>query len=126
MRAVDVFEGAPCIGRWWLFESTDWEDHQEAAAECAKCPAIEACERLLAGVQADISPAMRAAGGGASGTWAGMLVGKGEPRWPQCGEDRGYQRHRRNGEAPCDDCWEAHYRAGAARYSRQRKQEASA
>jgi hypothetical protein len=122
---VSAFEDAPCVGRWWLFESTDYWDHQEAAAECARCPAIEACGALLREVQADISPAMRAAGGGASGTWAGQLVTVAEPKRPQCGEDRGYYRHRRGGEDVCDACWEAHSVAEARRHIQRRARSAS-
>jgi hypothetical protein len=121
MRVAEVFEDAPCVGRPWLWDSTDWWDHQAAAAECHKCPAIDACRNLLAEVQGEISPAMRAAGGGCSGTWAGELVGKSEPTTgPACGSDAGYYRHRRQDETPCEDCWEAHSVAESARYSRRR------
>lgn len=119
-----MFEDAPCVGRSWLWDSTDFWEHQEAAAKCHECPAIDACRRLLAEVQADVSPAMRAAGGGATGTWAGELVGKSPAtEWPTCGTDSGYQRHRRQYEDPCDACWEAHSVAESARYSRRRARE---
>lgn len=116
-------DGALCVGRWWLFESTDWDEHLEAAAECAKCPALEACHALLLEVQESISPAMRASGGGCSGTWAGVLVGK-TIRRAECGTDSGYFRHRRYDEDICGDCREAHSRDEAARYSRRRARKA--
>lgn len=119
-----MFEDAPCVGRPGLWDSTDFWDHQAAAAECHKCPAIKACHELLLKVQADISPAMRGAGGGASGTWAGVLVGQ-TIRRAECGTDSGYFRHRRYDEDICGDCREAHSAAESARYSRRRAREAS-
>lgn len=35
------------------------------------------------------------------------------PRVAHCGTDSGYYRHRRNGEAACESCLEAHTRASA-------------
>lgn len=116
---MSAFEGAPCVGRSWLWDSTEIADHQEAAAECATCPAFDQCHALLLQMQTDIGQAMRAAGGGPTGTWAGELVGKNERR-AQCGTDSGYFRHRRNNEAPCGDCREAHSRVESERYSRRR------
>lgn len=120
MTTATTWDGAPCIGRSWLWDSTIRADHQQAAAECATCPAFTPCHnRLIETLQA-VSPTMRAAGGGPVGTWAGVLVGKTSPHRAQCGHDSGYYRHRRNNEPVCDDCYEAHSQAESQRYSRRR------
>jgi hypothetical protein len=79
MRAADTFEGAPCIGRWWLFDSTWPADHREAKKLCDTCPALIACRALLREEQA-IAKTLLLAGGGPRGTWAGRLVGKSDQR----------------------------------------------
>ena len=79
MRGVDVFAGAPCIGRWWLWDSTEKADHRQAAAECKTCPALPACRELLREEQR-ICRTLTASGGGPAGTWAGRLVGKPQRR----------------------------------------------
>lgn len=119
-----MFEDARCIGLSGLFDSMDHWQHQDAAAECAKCPAFEACERLLDEVQSQVSDHYREVGAGATGTWAGRLIGKSSVATrAACGEERGYHQHKRNGEDPCDDCFEAHAIAETARYSRRRARE---
>lgn len=119
------FKDARCRGRSALWDSNDLYDHQEAAAECAICPALDACRTLLRETQADIGTAMQAAGGGPCGTWAGELIGKGGPKRAECGTDSGYFRHRRYGEPICGDCREAHSVAESRRYVRRRMQAAS-
>lgn len=47
--------------------------HQEAAALCAACPALDACARLLHDTMLDFGYGPNR---GPRGTWAGRLVGK--------------------------------------------------
>lgn len=122
MRGIEVFEEAKCIGRWWLFDSTEMVDHKEAAPLCATCPALAACRELLR-EELTMSATMKAAGGGPRGTWAGKLIGK-KPA-AKCGTDSGYFLHRRTSEDPCPDCREAHSMAESARYQRRKVREAS-
>lgn len=110
----DEFWGGtvPCAGKWALFDSTNPDDHREAAAICATCPAaqVTACRASLAATKLAAIP-----DGGPVGTWGGLLVGEGAakksrrlalPR--EHGTDRGYGQHRYLGEAACDDCKAAH------------------
>lgn len=61
---------ALCVGRWELFDSTDPNDHREAAALCRECPMLLTCRKLLE--EASLSPFARY--GGPQGTWAGQLL----------------------------------------------------
>ncbi len=63
----------PCTGKALLFESRRPEHHIEAAALCAKCPAIAACEQNLRNTIAAYGPPL--ASSGPRGTWAGKLIG---------------------------------------------------
>lgn len=58
----------PCVPKFWLFLSTDLEDHEQAKAICATCPLTDWCEE-------EYRAAKRAAysGGEPEGTWAGKL-----------------------------------------------------
>lgn len=101
LRTADL-EGARCVGRWWLFDSIDPDDHAEAAKECAICPVRDSCLQVLQEV----------AGGGPRasgpvGTWAGLLVGtSAKPR--EHGTERGWGQHRHYRETACEDCYRAH------------------
>lgn len=55
--------GARCVGKWWLFDSTNPSDHLEARELCAGCPMRLECSQTVATTQ------------GAEGTWAGRLYG---------------------------------------------------
>lgn len=110
----------PCVGLWWLFDSTEQADHRRAADLCATCPRLDACRNQLA-AELDMSHTMRAAGGGPRGTWAGELVGKPHRMLPKPREhatDRGYFQHRYYREAVCDECRIAHRLAERARAAR--------
>lgn len=87
----------------------------EAKAVCATCPVRQQC--LAAHLHEP------------EGVWGGTTPGQrrrirvelgatqaraGRPP-AACGTDAGYQRHRRDGEQPCDECREAHTRAEAGR-----------
>ena len=106
--------GALCVGKWWLFDSTEPSDHAEARALCAQCPALMACVALAAEVRSPTS--MAACGGGMSGTWAGRLYttkghrrAAGRPPLPrEHGTDRGYHQHRQQDEEACSACRAAH------------------
>jgi hypothetical protein len=94
--------GALCVGKWWLFDSTDPADHREAAELCAECPVRAACAEFLQGERGRL--------GVPTGTWAGRLVGvKGrhEPRPIQHGTSNGYYQHRNRKEKACEPCMEA-------------------
>lgn len=95
-------EGALCRGQGPLFESTHPLDHEEAAAICAKCPAIAACRGLL---EAESKNAVY----GATGTWAGELVGtKRAERTREHGTEKGYWQHKNRGEDACSECLEGY------------------
>ncbi len=97
------FSQAPCIGKWWLFESTDPFDHIEAKQHCNHCPLLDACAQILEEEKA--KPLARY--GGPEGTWAGQLVGsKFKPI--EHGTERGYNQHRYQGSPACRDCRNAH------------------
>lgn len=66
---ANVFEGARCIDRWNLFDSTSIFAHEKAAKECAACPALEACGRRRDEMMSVPN------GYYAEGTWAGALLG---------------------------------------------------
>src|SRR5689334_10295763 len=59
----------PCVGKWFLFDSTDPNDHRDARLLCAACPEILPCSQLLADVKAEAGQS-----GGPVGTWAGQLL----------------------------------------------------
>lgn len=74
----------------------------EAALICANCPVTAECSQR---------------GAGQYGTWAGefhpaskMKTGLGEYLRLLCGTEAAYKRHRRNNEAPCQACVDAHDR----------------
>jgi hypothetical protein len=65
---VTDYEGAPCVGKWILFEESQWEDNfypheSEAKALCAKCPLIQKCREenddLVGMIVAGLTPAER-------------------------------------------------------------------
>ena len=58
-----------CVGQWWLFDSTDKADHEEAAAICDRCPAFAWCEQHL-----EQAIRLAPAEAGPTGTWAGRLM----------------------------------------------------
>lgn len=72
----------PCTGRHELFDSNTAHAHAVAARICAECPFIAECDTHRKAVIADHGTSVY---GGAQGTWAGKLVGKGkmESRAPQ-------------------------------------------
>lgn len=63
----------PCVGKSWLFDSTDPGCHVEAAKLCRACPMIQECRVLLAKAREASS---QESGHGPQGTWAGEAVGK--------------------------------------------------
>lgn len=71
--------GARCVGRWWLFDSTDLAEHAEAAAICAECPVLLACRRHVREVLAAGASVNHY---GITGTWAGQLYGRVGQRVP--------------------------------------------
>jgi hypothetical protein len=102
--AVSGLEGAACRDADpLLFESVNPLDHIEAAGICATCPALMACDALLAEQYGTLARH----GGGPVGTWAGQLVGtKSKPR--EHGTERGWGQHRHYRERTCQDCRLAH------------------
>lgn len=72
---ADVFKDAPCVGEWYVFDSLLASDHAYAKSLCQKCPVILQCRALLREQQAD-AKGLVGQGGGATGTWAGRLIGK--------------------------------------------------
>lgn len=62
--------GARCIGKWWLFDSTNPGDHLEARELCAACPMRRECQETADRFQ-------RGPGGMSvlEGTWGGRLYG---------------------------------------------------
>lgn len=62
--------GARCVGQWDLFDSTAPADHIKAAALCATCPALAACEQRRAWCEDDLASKVELVG-----TWAGLLHG---------------------------------------------------
>lgn len=81
-----------CIGRSWLFLSTDLEDHERAASICVDCPALVWCMK-------ETGEALRSIYGlGVHGTWAGKLYKDGrrtsqksDGNCPQCGARDGHR-----------------------------------
>ena len=61
---------ALCVGKWWLFDSTNPADHLEARELCAVCPMRPECVRTVASIRRD--PTGRSS---LEGTWAGHLYG---------------------------------------------------
>ena len=106
----------PCAGRHELFDSTTPEDHAAAAALCAGCPIVDKCRDLLAEAKT-----MHGYNHlfGPRGTWAGELLAPAVPSVRGgCGTLKGYEKHRRAGEKPCDLCreeWNAYRRRRHAR-----------
>lgn len=60
-----------CVGRWWLFDSTDSLDHDQAAKLCRACPVRQWCDERAAVLYANRSSGCRPL----TGTWAGHLYG---------------------------------------------------
>ena len=54
---------ALCVGKSWLFDSTDIRDHEQAAKLCAACPVREWCREQAAALSQPV------------GTWAGVRYG---------------------------------------------------
>lgn len=59
----------PCVGKSWLFDSTDLEDHLSAKALCAECPLQLACADRVVELRSHAGPYGRL-----EGTWAGQLL----------------------------------------------------
>ncbi len=76
-----------------LWYSDNPSDRRYAARQCGTCPIMLAC-RLYA-----LSSEQR------WGVWGGIDMTAVETH---CGSSRGFQIHRRNGEAPCGACQSAH------------------
>lgn len=57
-----------CVGRHWLFDSTDPADHEVAARLCARCPVLTRCQEAL------VDERSRPKTGRTTGTWAGALL----------------------------------------------------
>lgn len=94
------FRGAPCIGRWELFDSNHADDHEQARQLCGRCPHQIACDQRLRECIKDQW------GTNPGGTWAGRLSGR---PIPACGTDSGYHRHIKIlKDTPCGPCQEAH------------------
>lgn len=96
---------AACVGKVSLFESKRHEDHAQAKALCAVCPAFAAC---VANLQT-VLDAPKHLGGTPEGTWAGKLFGR--PERPtertKCGSEKGYHQHKHYGEQACRPCLDA-------------------
>lgn len=70
---ANIFEHAPCVGLWNLFDSTRPDHHASAAKKCATCPVIAACERR----RDDLLAGSRTTELNTVGTWAGQLLSPG-------------------------------------------------
>ncbi|KUJ69902.1 hypothetical protein ACZ90_07930 [Streptomyces albus subsp. albus] len=100
----------------WYPDPTDTATTREAIATCLGCPVLLLCRQAAAeeergdgkasryGIRGGLTPVQRWAAD--PHTQAGK--GKGGRRLAPCGTDAAYDRHRRNGEQPCDPCRRAH------------------
>ena len=112
---------ALCHGRVALFLTEAGPDAQYAQSVCLACPVREACleaamaeetgdSRSRAGIRGGLTPVqrvtlarLRRAARRAGETYTFVRVSEAQDPAP-CGTLRGVDRHRRNGEAPCDLC----------------------
>ncbi|WP_228988624.1 WhiB family transcriptional regulator [Streptomyces sp. DH8] len=105
----------------WYADPSDRATIREAIAACLSCPVLLLCRQAAAdeergdgkqsryGVRGGLTPVQRWAAD--PHTQAGK--GKGGRRLAPCGTDAAYERHRRDGEQPCDPCRRAHNKRNA-------------
>jgi len=118
--AMSDLRAALCVGLHALFESTELDDHREAAAICAACPAIAACRRIVPpGTQIP------------TGTWAGRLYTEraGHAGTPlvgrTCERCEGAYDARSSTGRHCDPCRAAIRAAAKRRYDRTERKRAA-
>ena len=108
-----------------LWTSDNRDDRALAKAACNTCPRLLTCHAQTETDRAKGLQVIGVSGGLDYGTGTKGHGRTGRPPKPiEHGTFRGYQTHRRRGEDPCDDCYEAMSAKSRADYLR--KKEAAA
>lgn len=117
----DVEEPTPCAEdpEMWFPVGTSWDGHAAQAAlakaACRTCPIVADC---LAWALDTREP--YAIAGATTPRERTKILNRPGAATSACGTRKGYERHRRRGEKPCDRC-----RNAARIYSQQRRQAAA-
>ncbi|MEU0356541.1 WhiB family transcriptional regulator [Streptomyces cyaneofuscatus] len=100
----------------WFPEPSDKATTRDAITACLLCPVLMLCRQAALteeqglgkvsrhGIRGGLTPAQRHA----ADTSTRAAQGKSGRQLAPCGTDAAYDRHRRNGEQPCDPCRRAH------------------
>ncbi|MFC8282902.1 WhiB family transcriptional regulator [Streptomyces cyaneofuscatus] len=100
----------------WFPEPSDKATTRDAITACLLCPVLLLCRQAALteeqglgkvsrhGIRGGLTPAQRHA----ADTSTRAAQGKSGRQLAPCGTDAAYDRHRRNGEQPCDPCRRAH------------------